>query len=90
MRVCLECPVLVSPPRLRCRPCAAERNRQLTRLRYQLERGLVLRKKRRYYRQHRDRIRSRQAEYRIRHPFVNTPVRRKYMRIYMQQWRARA
>lgn len=66
-----------------------ERNRELGRLRYSMDRERVLRVKRRYYRKNRRRIRAKQAEYRARHPFKSTPGRRRYMRVYMREWRRR-
>jgi hypothetical protein len=66
-----------------------ERNRHLGRLRYSLDRERILRQKRGYYRRNRPAVKARQAEYRAHHPFMSTPGRRRYMRVYMREWRAR-
>ena len=76
------------------RPASSSRwtpafHRLAARLRYAMNRERILRLKRRYYRKNRERIQARRAEYRASHPFMSSPARRAYMRVYMREWRKR-
>ncbi len=84
---CLTCGVATVGRRSWCLPCRAQRSRESAKKLYNIDRENILARKRAAYARHPALYRERnRRRYTYRAP---TDARRRYMRVYMREWRRR-